>query len=188
MPKVKKIYTRLSHNLGDGAKVTHIPNYVTNPDKLFDELMENIPWKTYNYEVHGKEVTSPRLMHIVHQDKNNLEDDLPELAKIKNRVEKITGVVFDYSVLNYYRDGTDYIGFHPDREVKSGHVVVSVTIGATRRLVLKHKYRNNVRHVFLPGHGDVLVLNEPAIKTMYKHSVPKMANVGPRINITFRQG
>jgi alkylated DNA repair dioxygenase AlkB len=185
----KKFYPRYSYNLGDGAKVAHIPNYVTNPDELFNELMENIPWNTYNYEVYGKTVTSPRLMHTIQFDKKeNLDDDMPQLSNILKRIKRITGITFKYAVLNYYRDGNDYIGFHSDREVKKGHSVVSVTVGATRRFVLKHKFRKNVRHVFFLEHGDVLILNEYAIKTSYKHSVPKMANVGPRINITLRQG
>ncbi|XWV26481.1 alpha-ketoglutarate-dependent dioxygenase AlkB [Tupanvirus soda lake] len=184
----KKTYAKYTYNLGDSAKVTYIPNYVTNPDVLFEELQVDIPWDRYKYKVHGKEVTSPRLMHIINFTNDDNLENLPELSKIKNRVERITGVNFKYAVLNYYRDGSDYIGFHPDREVKNGDIVVSVTVGATRRFVLKHKFRENVKHVFILNHGDVLILNEAAIKTAYKHSVPKMANVGPRINITFRQG
>ncbi|XWV25222.1 2OG-Fe(II) oxygenase [Tupanvirus deep ocean] len=185
----KKTFTKYAYNLGDGAKVTHIPHYVTNPDALFEELHDNMPWNKYKYELHGKEVTSPRLMHIIKFDNDdNILDNLPEFAKIKKRTEKITGVNFKFAVLNYYRDGNDYIGFHPDREVKSGDIVVSVTVGAARRFVLKHRFRDNVKHVFILEHGDILILNEPAIKTAYKHSIPKMANVGPRINITFRQG
>lgn len=154
--------------------------------------MNDIKWKHYKYVIHGKEVTSPRLMHIVRYDKNDKNyktesEPLPLLNVLKNRLEKITKVSFKYAVLNYYRDGKDYIGYHSDNEVVKGSIVVSVSLGATRRFVLKHKFRENVKHIFMPEDGDVLILNEAAIKTMYKHSVPKMANVGPRINITFRQ-
>jgi alkylated DNA repair dioxygenase AlkB len=185
--QTKKLYTKYSYNFGDGAKVSHIPKYVTNPDELMIELMENIPWRTYNYEVYGRKVTSPRLMHIIHYNKKENNNNLSELDKIKKRIEKLTGIIFKSVVLNYYRDGNDYISFHSDREVKKGGIVVSVTVGTTRRFVLKHKFRENIKHVFLLEHGDVLILNEHAIKTAYKHSVPKMANVGSRINITFRQ-
>lgn len=187
----KKIYRVEKYDLGDGAKVTYIPNYVNNPDNLFDELLENISWTHFKYEVYDKEVTSPRLMNIIHYDKTNdkINDvsNLTELAKIKRRVEKLTDVKFNYAVLNYYRDGNDYVGYHPDREVKDGQIVVSVSVGDTRRFALKHKYREGVRHVFNLNNGDVLILNDAAIKTAYKHSVPKMAKAGPRINVTFRQ-
>ncbi len=181
----KKIYCKYTYNLGDMASVTLIPDYVTNPDMLFDELLQGIEWEKFKYKVHNKIVTSPRLMNIQYFDPDS--NKFPELIKIKNRLEKMTGRSFKYAVLNYYRDGNDYIGFHPDREVGTGQIVASVTLGAKRRFVLKHRYRENVKHTFTPGHGDVLILNDAAIKTMYKHSIPKMASVGPRISITFRQ-
>ena len=180
----KKIYSKHNYNLADGAKVSLFPNYVRNPDALFEELLTNIKWKKFEYKVYDKMVKSPRFMHILYFDNDT---DLPCLQNIKTRIEKITGVEFSYAVLNYYRDGNDYISYHADREVESGQIVVSVSLGAKRRFILKHKYRSDVKHIFLLDDGDVLILNEAAIKTMYKHSVPKMANVGPRINITFRE-
>ena len=179
----KKLYQRQQYNLGDGAKVTYIPGYIPDTKILFEELLEEIPWKKYRYEVHGTEVDSPRLMHIISKDNPKLS----LFPKLKKRIEKLLKVEFSYAVLNFYRDGEDYIGYHPDREVDSDQVVVSVSLGATRRFALKHRFRPGIRHVFMLRDGDVLVLNEMAIKGVYKHSVPKMKNVGPRINITFRQ-
>lgn len=184
----KKIYKKQTYNLGDNAKVIIIPKYVNNPNNLFTELQSNIKWKHFKYDVYGKKVDSPRLMNIVYFDNNSdVVKNLPNLNCILERVQKITGVIFKYAVLNYYRDGKDSIGYHADREVSKGQIVVSVTVGATRRFVLKHKFREGVRHVFMPSHGDVMILNDAAIMGVYKHGVPKMANVGPRINITLRQ-
>ena len=185
--KNKKIYTKQTYNLGDGAKVVVIAGYVAKPNDLFAELHDNIKWKRFKYEVNGQKVDSPRLMNIIYLDDDNNLTNLPNLDHILKRVEKITGTTFKYAVLNFYRDGKDHIGYHADREVSSGQIVVSVTVGATRRFVLKHKFREGVRHVFMPSHGDVMILNDAAIKGVYKHAVPKMANAGPRINITFRE-
>ena len=179
-------YERHKYDLGDHAKLTHIIKYVTDPDSLFNELQKNITWSVWKYEVYDKEVDSPRLMAIIHFDKDKYSH-FPSLVAIKRRVEKLTKKTFRYAVLNYYRDGNDYISYHSDREVKDGQTVVSVTIGATRKFVLKHKFRDDVKYTFMLGHGDVLILNDYAIKKIYKHSVPKMANIGPRINITFRE-
>ena len=187
----KKKYKKLSYNLGDEATVIHIPSYVKDPDALMTELLEEIPWQFYEYEnPEGKKGLYPRLMHVLHYDRKSDEKlihKLPELDKIKKRVEKLTSRKFKYAVLNHYRDGNDHIGYHEDKEVGNDQLVVSVTVGATRRFVLKHKFRQEIRHVFMLAHGDVLILNYGAIKGSYKHSVPKMANVGPRINITFRE-
>lgn len=189
----KKGYTKITYHLGDGACVNHIQHYVKNPDALFAELLDKVPWGRYEYtNKHGKSGFYPRLMNILHYDDPTkkeavLMEKLPELDKIKKRLEKLTGRKFRYAVLNYYRDGNDYIGSHSDREVADNSLVISVSIGATRRFVLKHKFREGVKHIFLLAHGDVLILNYDAIKGKYMHSLPKMANVGPRINITFRE-
>lgn len=181
----RKLYPRYKYNLADGACVMHIPSYVNDPTALFAELKSNINWKKFKYKVHGRQVLSPRLMKIMQLDVD--DDRLPLLFAIKKRLERITGLEFSYVVLNYYRDGNDYIGYHSDREVGVGQSVVSVSLGAERRFNLKHKYRTDVKHTFMLGDGDVLILNNTAIKTMYKHSVPKMANVGARISLTFRE-
>lgn len=125
------------------------------------------------------------LMNIIYLDEHNM--DIRNLDTIRKRVEKITGVTFKYAVLNYYRNGSDHIGYHADHEVRNGQIVVSVTVGATRRFVLKHKFREGVRFVYMLADGDVMIINEAAIKGVYKHAVPKMVGVGPRINITFRE-
>lgn len=180
MPKTS--YKKHIYNLGDGAIVEYIPGYAANSDQLFDELLNSVPWRKFTYEVNGQLVQSPRFMHIY-----NFDNKFPYLEKFRNRIQRLTKKEFKYVVLNYYRDGNDYIGYHPDREVESGDIVVSVSLGATRRFALKHKFRENVRHVFMLADGDLMILNEPAIKGAYKHSIPKMRNVGPRINMTFRE-
>ena len=174
-----------NYNLGDGAQVSIIKNYISNTKDIFDELKSKIPWRRFEYFVHGRKVKSPRLMNIVDLtvDNNNLDN----FNRVKRKIERIAKRKFTYAVLNYYRNGKDYIGFHADREVGKDNIVVSVSLGATRRFVLRHKIREMTRHEFLLEDGDVMIFNEKAIKSVYKHSIPKMANVGQRINITFRQ-
>lgn len=188
-----KGYKKITYNLGDGAVVYYIASYVKNPDTLFSELLEKIPWKRYRYKnLHEKNGFYPRLMNVIHYDRSDRHEKelirkLPELDKIKKRVEKLTNRKYRYAVLNYYRNGNDYISFHSDREVVDNSLVISVTVGSTRRFVFKHKFREGVKHLFMLAHGDVLIMNYDAIKGKYLHSIPKMANVGPRINITFRE-
>lgn len=182
----KIIYERKHFDLGDGAKCTYIPGYVRNPDALFNELKEKIPWAVYTFESYEREVQSPRLISVIHFDRDDVSD-FPELNKIKARVEKFTKLTFKYAVLNYYRDGQDYIAYHSDRENEAGNTIVSVTVGGTRRFILKHKFRDGVKHEFLLKHGDVLILNDGAINKIYRHGLPKMAGAKPRINVTLRE-
>jgi len=171
------------HNLADGGQVVHVKKFVKNPTNLFDELKSDIKWKKFKYEVYDKQVESPRLMAVIYFD----DIQLPLLDAVRLRVEKIMKLKFKYAVLNYYKDGNDYISFHADREVPDGTIVISITLGSTRRFILKHKFDKDIKYIFLPEDGDLLVMNDVAIKKMYKHSVPKMANVGERISVTLRQ-
>jgi len=185
--KYKKKYlsikkTGIKYDLDNGARVIYFKKYITNTKKLFEELRTSIPWKQFDYVVHGRTVKSPRLMNIIDLTKNS---ELPNFKLVTKKIEKLTNKQFSYAVLNFYRDGNDYVGYHADRETNG--IVVSVSLGATRRFILRHKIKENQKHTFLLEDGDVLVLNEAAIKGVYKHSVPKMANVGPRISITFRE-
>jgi alkylated DNA repair dioxygenase AlkB len=172
------------HNLMDGAKVLHVSNFVSDSTNLFEELKNKIHWSQMEVELYDKKVLTPRYMHVIHFENFN---SLPLLQNLREQMEKITDTNFTYGVLNYYRDGNDYISYHADRETDSNQIVVSVSLGATRQFIFKHKYRKNLKHKFMLRDSDVLIINEAAIKTKYKHSVPKMKKVGPRINITFRQ-
>jgi alkylated DNA repair dioxygenase AlkB len=186
---LKQSYTKEKIDLGYGGMVTYLKNFVTknNANLLFEELFDNLEWKQFTYTINNKEVNSPRLMHIFKFEEDDDMDDLPLFAELKKRIEKKTHRTFTYAVLNYYRDGKDYIGFHDDKEVKPGTAVVSVSLGSRRKFILKHKFNEKVKFEFMLRNGDVLLLNESAIKTNFKHGVPKMANVGARISITFRE-
>lgn len=185
--KNNRLRIKYSYNLGDNAKVSYIPKYLNYSKQLFAELLNNIQWKHFKYEVYDKIVTSPRLMNIIDLKKKITYKKILLFKHLLKQVEKLTKTNFNYAVLNYYRNGQDYIGYHSDREVKPGQIVVSVSLGSARRFHLKHRFRSNVKYTFMLADGDILILNDAAIKYSYKHSVPKMANVGPRINITFRQ-
>uniref|UniRef100_A0A6C0CAB3 Fe2OG dioxygenase domain-containing protein n=1 Tax=viral metagenome TaxID=1070528 RepID=A0A6C0CAB3_9ZZZZ len=179
----KNKHEQKCHNLTDGGQVVHVKNFIKNPTNLFNELKSNAEWEKFTYKVYDKKVQSPRLMAIIYFD----DTTLTLLDAVRLRVEKVMKLKFKYAVLNYYKDGNDYISYHADREVPDGTVVVSISLGATRRFILKHKYDKKIKYIFLPENGDLLVMNDVAIKKMYKHSVPKMANVGARISVTLRQ-
>lgn len=83
---------------------------------------------------------------------------------LKNKLEKLINKKFSYVVLNYYRNGSDYIGYHADREIKIGSSVVSISLGASRRFYLKSKYDKNIIYKYVLNNGDILILNEAAIK------------------------
>lgn len=79
-----------------------------------------------------------------------------------------------------YRSGDDHIGYHDDEEAYESDVV-SVSLGAERRFLVKNKRTEQVHEVRL-GNGDLFHMQGPNSKSsgfqrQYKHCVPRM-NVG----------
>ena len=62
----------------------------------------------------------------------------------------------------------------------------SLSLGAPRRFVLRHATVKDRSMAFLLGDGALLVM-AGATQHHYRHSVPKTAEAGERINLTFRQ-
>ena len=109
------------------------------------------------------------------------------LSYIKHRIERAMSVVFNSVLLNRYRDGRDSIGMHADDEPELGvnPVVASLSLGAVRTFVLKHK-KSGEKRVIPLAHGSLLVMGGTC-QHRWIHGVPKTTvEVGERINLTFR--
>jgi len=66
-------------------------------------------------------------------------------------------------------------------------VIASVSLGATRRFVLKHRGQPQEKLAIELPHGSLLVM-AGATQRHYRHALPRTARpVGPRINLTFRR-
>ena len=185
MTSIKVIKSNKSfHELEEGAEVLYIKKCIMNTADLFQELLLGLNWRKYTYVIYDREVESPRLMSVLDIERVRV---FPYLNKLKNDLEKRMEKKFSYVVLNYYRDGKDYISYHSDRETKKNTPVVLISLGGTRRFVLKNINDPKIQHKFILEDGDLMILNYEAIKTKFKHSIPKMANSKPRISITFRE-
>ncbi|WP_461519514.1 alpha-ketoglutarate-dependent dioxygenase AlkB family protein [Porticoccus sp.] len=115
---------------------------------------------------------------------------LPELAELKQLVERITGAAFNSALVNLYRDGQDSVDWHSDDEPELGRnpVIASISLGAVRRFQIKHKMRRDLPLQTLElGHGSLLLM-AGEFQYYWRHRLPKMKGLSePRVNITFRQ-
>jgi alkylated DNA repair dioxygenase AlkB len=110
------------------------------------------------------------------------------LDAVRRRVEAAAGAAFNSVLLNRYRDGRDSIGMHADDEPELGvnPVVASVSLGAARTFVLRHR-KTREKVTLELAHGSLLVM-AGACQHHWLHGVPKTArDVGERINLTFRE-
>ena len=185
----------------DGGTITYKKNFMTKKeaDDMFIELKEKVPWTQGVYKMFGKSVKTPRMLYAMRDKDLDISKSysvtgsmewLPSVELLKKRVEKATGKPITYCQLNYYRDGNDYIGYHTDSEIADGDIIASISLGATRKFVLRHKeYKTKPdikKYNFNLENGSLFIMNDNAGKHYWKHALLKMKNVGPRINITFR--
>ncbi|XP_006994017.1 DNA oxidative demethylase ALKBH2 [Peromyscus maniculatus bairdii] len=121
---------------------------------------------------------------------------IPVLERVRERICRATGQTFNFVLINRYKDGSDHIGEHRDdeRELAPGSPIASVSFGACRDFLFRHKDsrgkrpRRTVEVVRLQlAHGSLLMMNHPTNAHWY-HSLPIRKKVlAPRVNLTFRK-
>jgi alkylated DNA repair dioxygenase AlkB len=106
------------------------------------------------------------------------------------RVVEHTRVPFNHVLVNRYRDGSDSIGLHADDEPELGRdpIVATISLGATRRFVLKpRRARSGSSRSLDVCHGSLFVMGGTC-QRYYVHGVPRQSDVaGERISLTFRR-
>jgi alkylated DNA repair dioxygenase AlkB len=174
-----------------------IDNFFTKEesDHYYEKLLHQTKWRGYEMEFFDKTVTAPRMI-AWYEDKDNPGADQNgpdwtyELLTIRSRVEKETQLDFNSLLLNLYRNGSDSVAWHSDKEHNSGKnpVIASVTFGETRMFRLRHKFRKDIAQVEIPLHHGSFLLMSGTTNSFWQHQVPKTAKkVLPRINLTFRR-
>jgi alkylated DNA repair dioxygenase AlkB len=166
-------------------------------DALLTLLCTRIDWQQEDIVIFGESKRVPRLV-AWHGDpgaaytySGTAHEPLPwtpELQRIRQRVEELTGHRFNSVLLNLYRDGNDSMGWHADDEPELGRepVIASVSFGATRRFKLRHRRMRIATSTLELAHGDLLLMAGQT-QHAYVHAVPKTARpVGTRVNLTFR--
>lgn len=112
----------------------------------------------------------------------------PELAELREQVQAFCDARFNTVLLNHYRDGRDSMGLHADDEPELGRnpLIASVSLGGTRRFVLKHN-ETGERLEYELSHGSLLVMGG-TLQHFWRHGIPKTRKpVAERINLTFRR-
>ncbi|MCD9005799.1 alpha-ketoglutarate-dependent dioxygenase AlkB [Luteimonas sp. XNQY3] len=175
---------------------------IPEADALFEALRVDIPWTRHRLRIFGREVDAPRLSCWIGDPEAAYRYSgarfAPEpwsevLVPVRDAVSEAAEVAFNSVLANLYRDGRDAMGWHSDdeRELGPRPVIASLSLGATRRFVLKARAPDMdgrfARHVLELPHGSLLVMRGDT-QVRYRHALPRTAKpVGPRINLTFRR-
>ncbi|HLL55921.1 MAG TPA: alpha-ketoglutarate-dependent dioxygenase AlkB, partial [Myxococcaceae bacterium] len=156
-------------------------------DILFDQVMEARKWGQRSRRMYEKRVLEPRLTAPWNL-RSGVPLEPPFLDGLRLALSERYGVVFGSIGFNLYRDGQDSVAWHGDRISKEieNPIVALVSIGEPRRFLLRPKGGGPSR-AFMLGRGDLLVTGGKTQRT-WDHSVPKVAQAGPRISLAFRYG
>lgn len=167
-------------------------------DALMASLQAQVPWGVHRIRIFGREVDSPRLSCWIGDPEARYRysgtDFVPHpwpgsLQPLRERVQDVLDAPFNSVLANLYRDGRDAMGWHSDAEPELGPtpVIASVSLGATRRFVLKHRREPERTLALELPHGSLLVMSG-STQRHYRHALPRTAKpVGVRINLTFRR-
>jgi alkylated DNA repair dioxygenase AlkB len=177
--------------LSRGAWVDHLPGWLTGADRLFERLLDSVPWRAERRQMYERVVDVPRLLAFYGEG-----DPLPDplVAEARDHLDAHyaaeLGEPFRTAGLCLYRDGRDSVAWHGDRIGRGRHadtMVAILSLGEARRLLLRPRGGGAGRTLgFALGHGDLLVMGGSCQRT-WEHCVPKSARpCGPRISIQLR--
>ncbi len=187
------VLTPLPFEDGTLAMLSQLPLRLDNAT-VMARLLAETRWKAESISLWGKQFLQPRLT-AWHGDAAYTYSGLtmtpapftPLLEEIRASCEAATGCRFNSVLLNYYRNERDSMGMHSDDEPELGPnpAIASVSFGATRTFVLRHK--RSGRTVKLDLADGSLLLMAGATQSNWSHGINKRVRpAGPRLNLTFR--
>jgi len=181
------------------TKTTWI-DYFKLPDEFsfsndnYKAIWDMRPAEQHIIKVFGKEVKSPRLQKTYGKDykfsgKVLESEPMPDMFNIIiNYMNQKYNRQFNMLLINWYRDGEDYIGMHSDdeRQFTVDSPVITITLGVTRPFILKNKFTNEKKTINVEN-NTALVMGGTCQIT-HKHGLPKRKKIkDSRISITIRE-
>jgi alkylated DNA repair dioxygenase AlkB len=164
--------------------------------EFYETLLETIEWENDETVIFGKKIITKRKVawygdeNFEYTYSNSTKNALPwtkELLALKTMVEEKTEEIFNSCLLNLYHDGSEGMSYHSDgeKDLKKNGAIASLSFGAERRFLFKHKFNQEKIEIFLK-HGSLLVMKDQT-QSFWLHRLPPTKKVFlSRINLTFR--
>jgi len=185
------------------APLYYYKNFLSNDDATETyNYLTNLPFVSGSVKLYGKEFTERRLTYACGDIKyHKYSGKIMEMNRWDNKVlevkEKISNIsnnIYNSSLLNWYRDGTDIISMHSDKEIVNNmgdvySTVSTLSLGATRKFRIKSKVKVNDMFEKIDinlNNGDLIIMG-PHFQDYYTHGIPQQKKVMEgRISLTFR--
>lgn len=142
-------------------------------ERWFTELSQTIDWRQDWIKIYGRTLPQPRLTAWYGDPGKSYTYSgitmhptpwTAALLDLKAAIETVSGgVIFNSVLLNLYRDGNDSMGWHSDDEPELGPapVIGSLSLGGTRRFMLRHRFQKSLKHQLELTAGSFLLMRGP---------------------------
>jgi len=165
-------------------------------NEYFTHLQQQVDWQHDEVMMFGKVITTRRKVAwyadpgFAYSYSNRCKEAkpwIPVILKLKKMAETLTNEHFNGCLLNLYHDGHEGMGWHSDAEktLKPDAAIVSLSFGAKRKFVFKHK-KNQEKVSQELEHGSCLVMKGCTQQHWWHCLPPKRSVHSARINLTFR--
>src|SRR5690606_29510051 len=145
------------------------------------QLFDNAHWQHDEVMIYGKRIVTQRKTAWYGEEEYEYTYSkmtkkarlwIPELLPIKQKVEEVTELDFNSCLLNLYQSGEEGMSWHSDAEAELGKepAIASVSLGAQRKFVLKHKA--SARKVEIQLEPGSLLLMAGETQQYWVHSLP----------------
>ncbi|WP_080780255.1 alpha-ketoglutarate-dependent dioxygenase AlkB family protein [Chryseobacterium phocaeense] len=165
-------------------------------DHFYDYLLHQIPWENDEAIIFGKLILTKRKVawfgekafeYTYSKRTKYAKFWTPELLELKRTCEEISGETYNSCLLNLYHDGSEGMAYHSDSEkdLKKHGAIASLTFGAERKFLFKHKTTKEKIEIFLED-GSLLIM-KGTTQDHWLHRLPPTTKIKtPRVNLTFR--
>lgn len=165
-------------------------------DFFFEQLKNTIRWEPDTVHMFGKRIVTKRKVgwygdepfeYTYSKSTKRALPWTPELIELKKLTESRTNETYNSCLLNLYHSGEEGMGWHTDdeKELKPNGAIASLSFGAERKFVFKHKNTKEKIELRL-DHGSLLLMKDET-QTHWFHRLPPTKRIdAPRINLTFR--
>src|SRR5262245_47781345 len=140
--------------LASGAWLEHDPEWLSraDADRALARLRGELAWEQRAIVLFGRRVLQPRLIawagELGYRYSGQTLEPRPFTPAAQALLERVCAVArleFNHVLINRYRDGDDSMGLHADAEPELGQdpVVATVSLGATRRFMLRPRKKSD---------------------------------------------
>lgn len=171
---------------GDEGEVSYYPNVISSKKaaRWFACFHEQMAWQAERRKMYDRDIDVPRL-HIHFSLDDNV---VPPLREAFHLVTHYLSTPFNSVGLNLYRDKHDSVAPHNDKLefLRAGFPIALLSLGATRRMVIRQKKAPR-QHLNIDLEAGSLLVMSWTSQLHYDHGIPKERDtVGPRVSLAFR--